>query len=64
MPHAELPSPSFNGFHLGPAFIHVCALAYIAGIALAVFLGRRRWARAGETRHWWMRWRYGECPSA
>lgn len=47
MLHAEIPSPSVNGFHLGPAFIHAYALAYIVGIALAVFLGRRRWATVG-----------------
>ena len=47
MLHTEIPSPSVNGFHLGPLFIHAYALAYIVGIALAVFLGRRRWAAVG-----------------
>lgn len=44
---AEIPSPSVNGFHLGPVFIHMYALAYIVGIALAVVIGRRRWAARG-----------------
>jgi prolipoprotein diacylglyceryl transferase len=49
MLHTEIPSPSMNGFHLGPLFIHAYAMAYIVGIALAVFLGRRRWvAVAGD----------------
>ena len=47
MLHTEISSPSVNGFHLGPVFIHAYALAYLAGIALAVFLGRRRWVAVG-----------------
>jgi prolipoprotein diacylglyceryl transferase len=47
MLHTEIPSPSVNGVHLGPLFIHAYALAYIVGIALATFLGRRRWAAVG-----------------
>jgi prolipoprotein diacylglyceryl transferase len=47
MLHAEIPSPSSNGFHVGPMFIHVYALMYIVGIVLAVLLGRRRWAAMG-----------------
>jgi prolipoprotein diacylglyceryl transferase len=49
MLHTQIPSPSVNGFHVGPVFIHMYALAYIVGIALAVFVGRRRWvARGGD----------------
>jgi prolipoprotein diacylglyceryl transferase len=47
MLHTEIPSPSVNGFHLGPVFIHAYALAYLVGIALAVLLGRRRWTAVG-----------------
>jgi prolipoprotein diacylglyceryl transferase len=47
MLRTEIPSPSFSGFHLGPAFIHMYAMAYLVGIALALFLGRRRWAARG-----------------
>jgi prolipoprotein diacylglyceryl transferase len=45
--HTEIPSPSVNGFHAGPVFIHVYALMYLVGIGLAVWLGRRRWAATG-----------------
>ncbi|MDH6117388.1 prolipoprotein diacylglyceryl transferase [Kitasatospora sp. GAS204B] len=44
---AAIPSPSVNGFHLGPLFIHFYALMYIVGIAIAVLVGRRRWAAKG-----------------
>lgn len=48
MVHSETTSPSFNGFHVGPAFVHMYALAYIVGIALAAYLGRRCIARGGD----------------
>ncbi|MFR9789733.1 prolipoprotein diacylglyceryl transferase [Streptomyces sp. MB22_4] len=44
---AAIPSPSVNGFFLGPLHIHFYGLMYIVGIALAVFLGRRRWRAMG-----------------
>ncbi|MFY4719465.1 prolipoprotein diacylglyceryl transferase [Streptomyces sp. LaBMicrA B280] len=44
---AAIPSPSVNGFHLGPLYIHFYGLMYVVGIALAVYLGRRRWQAAG-----------------
>jgi len=44
---AFIPSPSVNGFHLGPLFIHFYALMYIVGISIAVVIGRRRWRAAG-----------------
>ncbi|MER8062569.1 MULTISPECIES: prolipoprotein diacylglyceryl transferase [unclassified Streptomyces] len=44
---AAIPSPSVNGFHLGPLYIHFYGLMYVVGIGLAVFLGRRRWQAAG-----------------
>jgi prolipoprotein diacylglyceryl transferase len=40
----SIPSPSINGFHLGPLFVHFYALMYIVGIAVAIWLTRRRWA--------------------
>jgi prolipoprotein diacylglyceryl transferase len=43
----HIPSPSVNGFHLGPLFIHVYALMYLVGIAVAIIMTRRRWAAAG-----------------
>ncbi|MGY9064265.1 prolipoprotein diacylglyceryl transferase [Streptomyces sp. CAS3] len=44
---AAIPSPSVNGFHLGPLYIHFYGLMYVVGIGLAVYLGRRRWQAAG-----------------
>jgi prolipoprotein diacylglyceryl transferase len=43
----HIPSPAVNGFHIGPLFIHVYALMYLVGIAVAIIMTRRRWARAG-----------------
>jgi prolipoprotein diacylglyceryl transferase len=46
---ASIPSPSANGFHLGPLFIHAYGLAYVAAVTAAVVLTRRRWqAQGGE----------------
>jgi prolipoprotein diacylglyceryl transferase len=42
-----IPSPSINGFHLGPLMIHFYALGYIVGIALAIWITRRRWRALG-----------------
>jgi prolipoprotein diacylglyceryl transferase len=47
MPLAFLPSPSSNGFHVGPLFVHYYGLMYVIGIALAVYITRRRWMAAG-----------------
>jgi prolipoprotein diacylglyceryl transferase len=47
MPLSFLPSPSSNGFHLGPLFVHVYGLMYVVGIALAVYITRRRWRAVG-----------------
>jgi prolipoprotein diacylglyceryl transferase len=46
---ASIPSPSANGFHIGPLFIHAYGLAYVAAVTAAVVLTRRRWqAQGGE----------------
>src|SRR3984957_8869138 len=42
-----LPSPSVNGFHVGPLFVHFYGLMYVIGIALAIYITRRRWRAAG-----------------
>jgi prolipoprotein diacylglyceryl transferase len=47
---AFIPSPAANGFHLGPLFVHVYGLMYVAGIALAVAITIRRWEAAGGDR--------------
>jgi prolipoprotein diacylglyceryl transferase len=44
---AAIPSPSHNGFYLGPLFVHAYGLAYVFAVAAAILIGRRRWARAG-----------------
>jgi prolipoprotein diacylglyceryl transferase len=49
--HAHLlsfiPSPSVNGFHLGPLYIHFYGLMYVIGITLAIIITRRRWRALG-----------------
>jgi prolipoprotein diacylglyceryl transferase len=47
MPLSFLPSPSDNGFNLGPLFVHYYGLMYVVGIALAIYITRRRWRAAG-----------------
>jgi prolipoprotein diacylglyceryl transferase len=42
-----LPSPSIDGFHLGPLFIHFYGLMYVIGITLAILITRHRWRAAG-----------------
>jgi len=42
-----IPSPPVTGFHLGPTFIHFYGLMYVIGIALAIYITRRRVAAAG-----------------
>jgi prolipoprotein diacylglyceryl transferase len=42
-----IPSPPVSGFHVGPAFIHFYGLMYVVGIALAIYITRRRLAAAG-----------------
>jgi prolipoprotein diacylglyceryl transferase len=44
---ASIPSPSSNGFYLGPLFFHFYGLCYVAGITAAVVLARRLWRMQG-----------------
>ncbi len=44
---AYIPSPSDNGFYLGPLFVHAYGLAYVFAVAAAIFITRWRWRRAG-----------------
>jgi prolipoprotein diacylglyceryl transferase len=46
-PASFLPSPSINGFHLGPAFVHFYGLMYVVGIVLAIAITQRRVRAAG-----------------
>jgi len=43
----HIPSPPADGFHIGPAYIHAYGLMYVIGIALAIWITRRRWRAAG-----------------
>jgi prolipoprotein diacylglyceryl transferase len=46
---ASIPSPSEDVWHIGPVPIRAYALAILAGILVAVWIGDRRWiARGGE----------------
>jgi prolipoprotein diacylglyceryl transferase len=48
-PLALIPSPTVAVLHLGPLPVRFYALCIIVGIAIAVWLGERRWrARGGE----------------
>jgi prolipoprotein diacylglyceryl transferase len=46
-PLSFIPSPSTNGFHIGPLFIHIYGLMYVIGITLAVLITQRRVRNAG-----------------
>ena len=45
-----IPSPSANGFHIGPLFIHAYGLAYVAAVTAAIIITRRRWEAIGGNR--------------
>jgi prolipoprotein diacylglyceryl transferase len=47
---ASIPSPSANGFHIGPLFIHAYGLAYVVAVTVAVMITRRRWEKLGGNR--------------
>src|SRR5689334_16920552 len=42
-----IPSPSANGFHIGPLFVHAYGLMYVLAVAAAIVVARRRWAKEG-----------------
>ena len=47
MSAAFIPSPSQNGFHLGPLMVHVYGLMYVLAVVAAIVITRRRWKAAG-----------------
>lgn len=47
---AAIPSPSSNGVHLGPLFVHAYGLAYIVGGLAAIAVTTRRWKAQGGSR--------------
>src|SRR2546421_6163063 len=44
---AYIPSPSSNGFHIGPLFIHAYGLMYVLAVAGAIVVSRWLWVRVG-----------------
>ncbi|OJV23599.1 MAG: prolipoprotein diacylglyceryl transferase [Actinobacteria bacterium 69-20] len=42
-----IPSPPIDGFPIGPLYVHFYGLMYVIGIALAIYITRRRWQAAG-----------------
>jgi prolipoprotein diacylglyceryl transferase len=47
---AFIPSPSENGIHLGPLFLHAYGMAYVVGVGLAILIAIRRWEAVGGHR--------------
>jgi prolipoprotein diacylglyceryl transferase len=45
-----LPSPSHNGFYIGPLFVHAYGLAYVFAVLAAVMITGRRWQAMGGKR--------------
>ena len=45
-----IPSPSSNGFHIGPLLVHAYGLMYVLGVSAAIVLTVRRWERQGGSR--------------
>jgi prolipoprotein diacylglyceryl transferase len=56
---SALPSPSGNGVHVGPLFVHAYGLAYIVALLAAIAITVRRWEAQGGDRElvyevaWW-----------
>jgi prolipoprotein diacylglyceryl transferase len=44
---AYIPSPSSNGIHIGPLFLHAYGLMYVLAVAAVVLMTRYRWAKLG-----------------
>jgi prolipoprotein diacylglyceryl transferase len=44
---ASLPSPSSNGFHVGPLFFRAYGLCYVLAVLAAVVVTTRRWEKHG-----------------
>ena len=47
MPLAFIPSPSSNGFSIGPLFFHAYGIAYVFAVAAAIAISRWGWRRQG-----------------
>jgi prolipoprotein diacylglyceryl transferase len=42
-----IPSPSSNGFYIGPLFLHAYGIAYVFAVGAAIVVARHRWRKAG-----------------
>ena len=49
-PLAFIPSPTSNGFHLGPFFVHAYGIAYVFAVLGAILVTSRRWEAVGGRR--------------
>jgi prolipoprotein diacylglyceryl transferase len=47
---AYISSPSSNGFHIGPLFIHAYGLMYVLAVAAAILVTTWMWVRVGGAR--------------
>ena len=47
---ASIPSPSFNGLHLGPLDVRIYGLLYVVGVIAAIAITTRRWEHQGGSR--------------
>jgi prolipoprotein diacylglyceryl transferase len=47
MTFGYIPSPSQNGVHIGPFFLHAYGIAYVFAVTAAILVTRRRWAKEG-----------------
>ena len=46
----SIPSPSFNGIHVGPLDIRIYGLCYVLAVLAAVAVTTRRWEAQGGSR--------------
>jgi prolipoprotein diacylglyceryl transferase len=47
LPVGSIPSPPWNGVHIGPFFVHAYGLAYVFAVLAAVAISTRRWKAIG-----------------
>src|SRR5512133_3280467 len=46
----SIPSPSFNGIHVGPFDLRIYGLCYVVAVLAAVAITTRRWEAQGGSR--------------
>ncbi len=49
-PLGFIPSPSSNGFYVGPFFVHAYGIAYVFAVIAAILITSRRWEALGGHR--------------